>query len=148
MRVALGADHGGFELKEELKTYIRSIGHGVLDVGSRKLDPGDDYTEFSHSVASALSEFVCDRGIIICTTGAGTCVVANKYSGIRAVECACIDDVKHGREHLDMNVMTIGSLKVHRGVARDMVDAFLGTKAVGGRHRRRREKIEPHAARK
>jgi len=142
MRVAIGADHGGYELKERVKHHLEHRGHEVLDVGNKNLDPRDDFTDFSHGVASAINHYVCDRGIIFCTTGAGTCIVANKYPGIRAVECACVDDVKQAREHLDMNVMTIGSIKVPPGLAGDMVDAFLATRARGGRHLRRRGKIE------
>jgi len=142
MRIAIGTDHGGFALKESIKEHLKSKGHHVLDAGNIRHDPRDDFTDFSHSVASAIQHYVCDRGIIICNTGAGTCIVANKYPGIRAAECGCVDDVRHGREQLDMNVMTLGGLKVPSAIANDMVDAFLATRARGGRHARRREKIE------
>jgi ribose 5-phosphate isomerase B len=79
---------------------------------------------------------------VICTTGAGTCIVANKYPGVRAVECANLEDVRQAREHLDANIMTIGAIKVPRGVVREMADAFLETGARHGRHQRRRDKIE------
>jgi ribose 5-phosphate isomerase B len=146
MRVAIGADHGGFELKEKLKEHLKGKGHQVLDAGSRALNPRDDFTDFSHGVASAVKNFVCDRGIIICTTGAGTCMVANKHAGIRAAECSCLDDVRQAREHLDINVMTMGGIKVPHEMAKEMTDAFLATKARGGRYARRREKIEPSGA--
>jgi ribose 5-phosphate isomerase B len=142
MRVAIGADHGGFALKEHIKSHLQKNGHEVFDAGNRKLDPRDDFTDFSHRVASALHHDLCERGVIICTTGAGTCVVANRYPDIRAVECACLDDVKQAREHLDMNVMTLGSIKVPPGVAEEMADAFISTRALKGRYLRRRNKIE------
>ncbi|MBM3303524.1 MAG: RpiB/LacA/LacB family sugar-phosphate isomerase [Candidatus Aenigmarchaeota archaeon] len=144
MRVAIGADHAGFALKEALKEHLKEKGHHVLDAGNRRHDPRDDFTDFSHGVASAVRHHLCDRGIIICATGASTCVVANKHQGIRAAECGCIDDVKQAREHLDINVMTMGGLKVPEAVAAEMVDAFLATRARHGRYARRREKIEPH----
>jgi RpiB/LacA/LacB family sugar-phosphate isomerase len=142
MRIAIGADHAGFGLKEELKRHLLNKKHDVLDVGNRRLDPRDDYPDFSHSVAYAIQHLSCQRGIIICTTGAGTCIVANKYPGIRAVECANVEDVRQAREHLDANVMTIGAIKVHKNVANDMADAFIETPARHGRHARRRAKME------
>ncbi len=143
MRVAIGADHAGFALKEKLKEHLQARGHHVLDAGNDRLNPRDDFTDYSHGVASAVRHFLCDRGIIICSTGAGTCMVANKHHGIRAAECACVDDVRQGREHLDMNVMTMGGIKVPHEVAAEMADAFLSTRARGGRYARRREKLEP-----
>lgn len=142
MRIVIGADHRGFVLKETVKAYLKENGHEVLDVGNRKFNPSDDFPDFSHGVVSAIKNLGCDRGIVFCKTGAGTCMVANRYADIRAVECASLRDVIQAREHLDMNVLAIGASKVSSTDAKLLAKAFLSTKALGGKYHRRRVKID------
>jgi ribose 5-phosphate isomerase B len=142
MRVAIGCDHNGFEMKSHLVAAVRRMGHEVLDVGAHEHDPTDDYPDFSFAVADAVRTGDADRGIIVCGSGVGASVAANKVRGVRAAVCHDTYSAAQGVEHDDMNVLCIGSLVVGRSVAEQLVGAFLGAEFSGAeRHRRRLEKV-------
>ncbi len=141
LRVALGADHGGFVLKNELSTWLRQ-GYEILDMGAHKLDPGDDYPDFAEAVASEVASGRAHRGILICGSGVGACIAANKVPGIRASLCHDTYSAHQGVEHDDMNVLCLGARVVGIELARELVTAFLSAGFSGEeRHRRRLEKI-------
>ncbi len=140
-RIALGADHGGFALKQSLLDWLRRE-HEVLDVGAYKLEPADDYPDFAEAVAHEVASGRAERGILICGSGVGACIAANKVPGIRA--CLCHDTYSAGQgvEHDDMNVLCLGARVVGEDPARDLITAFLKASFTGEeRHRRRLEKV-------
>ena len=140
--IALGADHGGFQLKFELAPWMRSDGYEVLDLGAHSLDPHDDYPDFAEAVAEAVTSGRADRGILICGSGVGACVAANKFSGVRACLCHDTYSAHQGVEHDDMNVLCLGARVVGVELAKDLVAAFLDARFTGEeRHRRRLEKV-------
>lgn len=145
MKIALGADHGGFELKEAVKNYLeRKDRYEVTDMGNYELDLMDDFPDFAHPVASAVNDGEYERGILFCTTGIGMCMVASAYPNVFAAECSTLDDVKHARKHQGINVMAIGSGNVTTEYALDMVDIFLTIEPRGGKYAGRRAKIKPN----
>ena len=142
LRVALGADHGGFPLKTELLPWLQGQGYEVLDLGAHTLDPADDYPDFSLMVAQAVASGKTQRGIIICGSGVGACIVANKVTGIRAGLCHDIYSARQGVEHDDMNVLCLGARVIGAELARELVAAFLSTQFSGAeRHQRRLQKL-------
>ena len=136
-RLALGADHGGYELKEILKGYVRDeLGWDVHDCGTHSAD-AVDYPDFAAAVAREVAAGHCSRGIVVDAAGIGSSMAANKIPGVR---CAlCHDDVtaRNARQHNDANVMALGARVVNRGLAQRLVRLFLGTEFEGGRHERR-----------
>ncbi len=128
MRVAIGADHGGFPLKAELLAHIRDAGHQVQDLGAHTLDPADDYPDFAQAVAQAVAAGQAERGIIVCGSGAGASIAANKVRGVRAATCHDTYSAHQGVEHDDMNVLCLGARVVGGEVARELVAAFLAAK--------------------
>jgi len=142
MRVAIGADHAGFELKNHLKSVIEAAGHEVEDVGAHAYDKNDDYPTPSFAVADAVAGGKVERGIIICGSGVGANVAANKVRGVRAGTCHDTYSAHQGVEHDDMNVLTMGARIVGRAVAEELVAAFLGARfSEDERHVRRLEKV-------
>lgn len=139
--VAVGADHGGYPMKEELKTFLAELGHRVRDFGTNSTD-AVDYPDFAHSVARAVSEGEADLGIIIDGAGVGSCMTANKVPGIRAAACYSVRVAVNSREHNDANVLTLGSGTINSQEMRDIVRAWLSTEIKEERHRRRVAKIE------
>ncbi len=147
MRIAIGADHAGFELKETIVAYLREQGHEVLDQGTHSTDPVD-YPDFAEAVGKAVREGRADRGIVICGSGVGASVAANKIPGIRAGLCHDTYSAHQGVEHDDMNVLVMGARVIGPALARDLVEAYLGAKFTGEeRHRRRLAKIQALEAR-
>ncbi len=141
-RVALGADHGGFPLKTELLPWLQGQGYEVLDLGAHTLDPVDDYPDFSVAVAQAVASGKAQHGIIICGTGVGACIVANKVVGVRAGLCHDTYSARQGVEHDDMNVLCLGARVIDVELARELVTAFLGAQFSGAeRHQRRLQKL-------
>ena len=141
-RVALGADHGGFPLKTELLPWLQGQGYEVLDLGAHTLDPVDDYPDFSVAVAQAVASGKARRGIIICGSGVGACIVANKVVGVRAGLCHDTYSARQGVEHDDMNVLCLGARVIDVELARELVTAFLGAQFSGAeRHQRRLQKL-------
>jgi ribose 5-phosphate isomerase B len=141
MRVVLGADHAGFELKQNLLEYVRGLGHEVLDVGTTSTAPVD-YPDYAEAVGLAVLSRQADRGILICGSGVGASVAANKLPGIRAAVCHDSYSAHQGVEHDDMNILVLGSRVIASELARDLVRNYLGATFSGEeRHVRRLEKI-------
>ena len=142
LRVALGVDHGGFSLKTELLSWLQGQGYEVLDLGAHTLDPADDYPDFSLVVAQAVASGKAQRGIIICGSGVGACIVANKVAGVRAGLCHDTYSARQGVEHDDMNVLCLGARVIGAELARELVAAFLSAQFSGAeRHQRRLQKL-------
>jgi ribose 5-phosphate isomerase B len=139
--IAVGADHGGYPLKEELKTYLAELGQRVRDFGTNSTD-AVDYPDFAHAVARAVAEGVCDLGIIIDGAGVGSCMTANKVPGVRAAACYSVKVAQNSREHNDANVLTLGSGTITSAEMREIVAAWLSTEIKEERHRKRVAKIE------
>jgi RpiB/LacA/LacB family sugar-phosphate isomerase len=141
MRVAIGADHAGFHMKQAIIEHLRALGHLVLDLGTNSTDPVD-YPDFAAAVAHAVLERRADRGIIICGSGVGASVAANKLPAIRAGLCHDCYSAHQGVEHDDMNILVLGSRVIGPELARDLVSTFLAATFSGQeRHRRRLAKI-------
>lgn len=141
LRVVLGADHGGFILKNELVTRLKQV-YEILDLGAHTLDPADDYPDFSEAVARAVASGQAQRGILICGSGVGACIAANKVPGVRACLCHDIYSARQGVEHDDMNVLCLGARVIGLPLAMELVRAFLNARFSGEeRHRRRLEKV-------
>jgi ribose 5-phosphate isomerase B len=138
--VALGADHGGYEMKEELKTYLGELGYNVVDCGTHSA-ASVDYPDFAYAVAKLVSEGRAWRGIIVDGAGIGSCMAANKVPGVRAAMCYDHATAVNSREHNDANVLTLGGVLVGRSLARQIVKTWLETDFGGGRHARRVDKI-------
>ena len=141
LRVAIGADHGGYSLKQELSTWL-SDDYDVVDVGAHSVDPGDDYPDFAETVAEAVASGRAERGIIVCGSGVGACIAANKVPGVRACLCHDTYSAHQGVEHDDMNVLCLGARVVGIELAKELVAAFLHATFTGEeRHSRRLGKV-------
>jgi len=139
--VAVGADHGGFKMKEELKGFLTEAGHRVHDFGTNS-EEAVDYPDFAHAVARAVADGTVDVGIIIDGAGVGSAITANKVPGVRAAACYSVAVARNSREHNDANVLTLGSKTITSREMREIVDAWLGTDISEDRHRKRVSKIE------
>ena len=142
MRILLGADHGGYALKQELAEHLRSAGHEVVDLGAHEYDAKDDYPDFALAIARAVADGEGERGIVVCGSGVGASVAANKVKGVRAALCHDTYSARQGVEHDDLNVLCLGGRIVGNALARELVDAFVEAQFSGEeRHRRRLQKI-------
>ncbi len=142
MRLAVGADHGGFSLKENIVASLQKDGHEVVDVGAHTLDSTDDYPDFARAVGQAVQRGDAERGIVICGSGVGACVAANKLRGVRAGICHDTYSAHQGVEHDDMNVLCLGARVVGVELARELVRTFVGAQFSGAeRHVRRLAKV-------
>lgn len=142
MRVVIGADHAGFALKEALKAYLGEQGFEVVDVGAHEYDGSDDYPDFSEAVGRAVVAGRAPRGILVCGSGVGACIAANKINGVRACLCHDIYSATQGVEHDNMNVLCLGGLIIGEALARKLVDGFLSATFIGeGRFQRRLDKV-------
>ena len=130
MRVAIGADHGGFPLKAELTDYIRELGHDPHDVGAHEIDPLDDYPDFAQAVATSVTGGDAERGVMICGSGVGAAITANKVRGARASVCHDTYSAHQGVEHDQMNVLCLGARIVGGELAREIVTAFLSASFI------------------
>jgi ribose 5-phosphate isomerase B len=139
--VAVGADHGGYKMKEELKAFLAELGHRVHDYGTNSED-AVDYPDFAHAVARAVSDHEADVGIVVDGAGVGSAMTANKVPGVRAAACYSVAVAKNSREHNDANVLTLGSQTVTSDEMREIVRAWLATEISEDRHRKRVAKIE------
>lgn len=138
--VALGADHGGYELKEFIKKEVAALGYEVLDLGTNS-SAAVDYPDFAHEVARAVGEGRAWRGVVIDGAGIGSCIVANKVPGVRAGLAYDYSSAVNGREHNDTNVLTLGAGLIGASLAKQIVTVWLATPFGGGRHERRVNKI-------
>jgi len=139
-RIAIGADHGGYEAKEAIKITLADLGHEVKDFGTNSTDPVD-YPDFAYTVALAVSRGHCDLGIIVDGAGIGSCMTANKVPGIRAAMCYDEATARNSREHNGANVLALGGKMVAIEKLKEVVKAWLSTELTEERHRRRVEKI-------
>jgi ribose 5-phosphate isomerase B len=139
--VAIGSDHGGFKMKEELKRFLGEAGHRVHDFGTNS-EEAVDYPDFAHAVARAVADGTVDVGIIIDGAGVGSAITANKVPGVRAAACYSVTVARNSREHNDANVLTLGSKTISSREMREIVEAWLGTDISEDRHRKRVAKIE------
>ena len=141
MRIAIAADHAGYELKRDLAAALQAQGREVSDLGTNSTAPVD-YPDCAESIAVALRDGRADRGIIVCGSGAGVSIAANKFPGVRAAVCHDSYTARQAVEHDDMNVLCLGARVIGPALAADLVAAFLGAKFSGEeRHRRRLDKI-------
>ena len=136
MRVSIGADHAGYQLKEELKGFLKELGHDVQDLGTDSEEPAD-YPPICAAVARAVRDDEADRGIVLGGSGQGEQISANKVRGVRAALCNDLYTARLSREHNDANVLSIGARIVGSGLAREIVELWLATGFDGGRHERR-----------
>ena len=139
--IAIGADHGGYALKKTLAGYLRDKGYRVNDCGTDSSE-AVDYPDFARAVAQAVAGGGSRWGIVIDGAGIGSCMAANKVRGVRAALCYDISSARNSREHNHANVLTLGAGLIGESLARQIVDAWLGTEWGGGRHARRVAKIE------
>ena len=143
MRIGLASDHGGFELKQALAKTIAGAGHEVVDLGAHTYDAADDYPDFAAPLARAVAAGDVERGVLICGSGVGASVAANKIHGVRAAICHDTYSAHQGVEHDDMNILVLGGRVVGIEVAHELVRAFLGAKFSGEpRHLRRLNKVK------
>lgn len=139
--VAVGADHGGFQMKEELKTFLIELGHRVQDFGTNSED-AVDYPDFAHAVARSVSNGTSDVGIVIDGAGVGSAMTANKVPGVRAAACYSAAVARNSREHNGANVLSLGSKTISSKEMREIVAAWLSTDLTEDRHRKRVAKID------
>jgi ribose 5-phosphate isomerase B len=138
--IAVGADHGGFKMKEDLKLFLSELGHRVKDFGTNS-EEAVDYPDFAHAVARAVADHSAELGIIIDGAGVGSAMTANKVPGVRAAACYSVAVARNSREHNDANVLTLGSKTVNQAEMREIVQAWLSTELKEERHRKRVDKI-------
>ena len=143
MRIAIGADHAGFALKTELAGIVRDLGHEVIDVGAHSFNADDDYPDFAEATAVAVARGDAQRSVLICGSGVGASIAANKVKGARAALCHDTYSAHQGVEHDDMNILVLGSRVIGSALARELVEAFLKAKFSGeSRHVRRLNKVK------
>ena len=135
MKLVIASDHAGFPLKEEVRAYLAKQGHEVLDLGAYTVDPQDDYPDFAERVGDAIRGGEAPRGILICGSGVGVSIAANKMPGIRAGMCHDTYSAHQGVEHDDMNVLVIGARIVASALAYELVDSFLRAKFISNEER-------------
>ena len=143
MKLVIASDHAGFSLKEELRANLAAAGHEIVDLGAFKVEPEDDYPDFAQRVGEAIRAGVAPRGILICGSGVGVCIAANKMPGIRAGICHDVYSAHQGVEHDDMNVLVLGARIVGGSLAIDLAHTYIGAKfqAGEGRFARRFNKV-------
>jgi len=141
LRVALGADHGGYSLKNELLARLRGQ-YDMSDMGAHKYDPDDDYPDFADAVAKTVASGKAQRGILVCGSGVGACIAANKVPGVRACLCHDTYSAHQGVEHDDMNVLCLGARVIGIELAAELIEAFLKARFSSEKqHRRRLKKV-------
>ncbi len=143
MKLVISADHAGFRLKEEVRAYLAQAGHELVDLGAYDGDHPDDYPDFAEKAGEAILSGVSKRGILICGSGVGVCVAANKIPGIRAGMCHDTYSAHQGVEHDDMNVIVLGARIIGTALAYEVVDAFVRAEFIAAepRFRRRFDKV-------
>lgn len=143
MKLVISADHAGFPLKEDVRAYLSKAGHEIVDLGAYNGNSPDDYPDFAEKVGEAITEGVAKRGILICGSGVGVCVAANKIPGIRAGMCHDTYSAHQGVEHDDMNVIVLGARIIGASLAYEVVDAFIKAEFIVNepRFKRRFDKV-------
>ena len=140
MKISIGCDHGGYALKEHIKAYLEEKGHELLDCGTYSTE-SCDYPDFGRAAAQAVADGKCERGIVICTTGIGISIAANKVSGVRCAWCSESFSAEMTRRHNDANMLAMGAGLIGKNMAERIVDVFLTAEFEGGRHQRRVDKM-------
>jgi ribose 5-phosphate isomerase B len=135
MKLVIGADHAGFPLKEEVRAYLTNAGHEMVDLGAYTGDQPDDYPDYAEKVGDAINQGVAKRGILICGSGVGVCIAANKIPGIRAGMCHDTYSAHQGVEHDDMNVIVLGARIIGPALAYEVVNAFIGASFIAKEER-------------
>lgn len=135
MKLVIGADHAGFPLKEDVRAYLTKAGNEIVDLGAFKCDPQDDYPDFAEKVGEAIKQGVAPRGILICGSGVGVSIAANKIPGIRAGMCHDTYSAHQGVEHDDMNILVLGARIVGTSLAYELVDAFIKARFIANEER-------------
>lgn len=138
MKIAVGADHGGFILKQTIVEQLKKMGHSVVDCGAESLNPTDDYPDFSRAVGQALQRGDAERGVLICGSGVGAAIAATKMRGVRACVCHDTYSAHQGVEHDDMNVLALGARVVGDELAKEIVQAFASARFAGAERFQRR----------
>ena len=142
MQIAIGADHGGYTLKSDMVRVLESLGHDVIDKGAHSFDAEDDFPDFAAPVAEAVQTGDAERGIILCGSGVGACIAANKFPGVRAGLCHDTYSAAQGVRHDDMNVLCLGARVVGVALAEDLVTSFMGASLESEpRFQRRLDKV-------
>jgi len=141
MKIAIASDHAGFELKEKLKKYLEELGHEHEDFGTDS-NESVDYPDYALKVAECVAKKECERGILICGSGMGMCMSANKVPGIRCAACYDVEMARLSREHNDANVLSMAARLTDEKTAKNIVQVWLTTEFSGGRHLRRVNKIK------
>ena len=140
MKISIACDHGAYELKVRLKAHLAEQGHEVIDCGTDSLD-SCDYPDFARPAAQLVADGICDRGVVLCTTGIGVSMTANKVRGVRCALCHEPLSAEMTRRHNDANVLAMGAQIIGGNLAERILDVFLATEFEGGRHQRRVDKI-------
>ncbi len=140
MKIALGSDHAGFELKEDLRAYLAELKIEALDLGTYSEDPAD-YPDVAVKVAKKVARGEVERGLLICGTGIGMSIVANRFAGVRAALCHDLFTARVSREHNNANILALGGRLIGKGLAREILKVWLESEFQGGRHERRVNKI-------
>ena len=140
MKISLASDHAGFEYKEQISSYLTLMGYEVVDFGDFSL-ASTDYPDHAFAAAKAVADGNCEKGIIICGTGIGVSITANKVTGIRSANCSTVEMAVLCRQHNDANILNFGSRLITIELAKQITDAFLNTEFDGGRHSGRIDKI-------
>ena len=142
MKLAVGADHAGFDLKAQIVSWLEASGHEVVDAGAYALDPADDYPDFAAAVAGLVSGGQAERGVMVCGSGVGASIACNKAAGIRAALCHDTYTARQGVEHNDMNVICLGGRVIGIETAKEVLAAFVGAGYAGeARFQRRIDKV-------
>jgi len=143
MKVAVAADHGGLPLKAEIAELVKALGHEVLDLGAHQYDKDDDYPDFARYIGQAIQHGQAERGVLLCGSGVGASIAANKMKGVRAGVCHDAYSAAQGVEHDDMNVLCLGSRIIGGAVADVLVRAFLSAQFIEGdnKYQRRLDKV-------
>ena len=143
MKIVIACDHGGYPLKDPMIDVIRSMGHEVEDLGAHSYDKDDDYPDFAQAIGAALQDGRADKGVLLCGSGVGACIAANKMDGVRASVCHDVYSAHQGVEHDAMNVLCLGSRIIGPQLAEDLVRSFVGAVYSGEeRHNRRLDKVK------
>lgn len=140
MKIAIGADHAGFELKNRIKEFLENTGNEVIDSGTFSTESAD-YPDYAFAACTYIQNGECEKGILVCGSGIGVCITANKVSGIRAANCFEPIHAQLSRQHNNCNVLTLGARFIDEEKAKEIIEVFLQTAFEGGRHERRVEKI-------
>jgi ribose 5-phosphate isomerase B len=141
-KIVVGSDHAGFEMKEHVKKYLEEKGIEFEDVSAQQYDAQDDYTTYAFKVAEGVSKGNYERGILLCGTGIGASIAANRFRGIRAALCTSPEMARMSRLHNDSNVLVMGGRTTPADVVDKMIDAWLSSNFEGGRHQRRIQQMD------